>query len=408
MVVGGIALGLSAFSIVSLIASSVLLIIAFRSCTAENTGRTAYTSSYIEKWLEQSYDTNFSFLRKEEHPTLPGENNCVYYYTDDNGLEVTVVQSYHTRYFKHYYVVAENYSAVKMFSDENVLKALNESGYKYRFDQTISNTSATSRCYMTTPTYKDIRNVCEVLYSTSDNYFLKSPNKVSNVGNERDDFIHTAPCFIVTTENDINLSYLNTPFTEEGHFPYQHISLQSYIETTERYYKMDEERNQKGNFLPDSEYDDPEPQQYEIFFNDKQLDYYFYKESEEYAVYQDNCFKLVNGEMQYCPLMEKLAEISGLIVVKQGDNELCFYRENDPDGEMIMRLYYESASENTFMFLNKEHDTYTFSNGDIIIKGNTLKLSTEDINNIFGITVEFDTKKAVAKLIPSDIKEDEE
>lgn len=413
--IGKIVLGLSIFALLAFIALAVSVMLFFRSCTKvePNSGKEPYTTDYIENWLEDCYGTDFTFVRELETPKY--SDNTAYVYTDGNGLEANVVQHYEHGYmFNGHYEVEDNYAVVKMFADEKVLAALDSAGYEYSFDRGDTAERGVYICVMNAPTYEDIAKAAEILYNAADNHFLEQPDSEKTYGVEFDKFLHRCPCFAVGSPDGYPLSYLNVPLTPKGQIPYQQESLQDFTSECERQYVIWTEKGDITGTVPDSAYDDLKRYSYQVCYDGKPTEHISLHMSDytgEYIATQYNCFSVEDGKMQLCPMMEELAEIAGMTTADTSgeEGELSFYRSGDTKDKPYMRLYCETDDTGyTRMFLDKEGEQYTFSNGGRVMSDYKANLSVADIYDLFGIRVEFDNKNSVAELFSADDATDTE
>ena len=407
-VIGGIVLGISIFSLMAFIALIIFILLAFRSCNADNNGRKAYTSNYIEDYLESCYNTDFTLVSQEES-TVEDKRETQYIYRDTNGVECTVVQKLSYGTFTKYWFATDNYSAAKMFADPKVVEALNDSGYEYVFVSNPDSSYALDKgpylCKMTARSYEDVSEIAELLYNVAGDYFLEQPDNSKRFGTKSDYFSHQAPSFTVCTPSGESTSFLNVPFTQKGSLPYQSTSKQDYIKKCKEYYVGWAEKEENNEVLPDSAFDDIKRSSYAVYCNGKPiegmtLDLYS-TITNDYIVTQKDCYTRNGNDITYCPLMEILAEIANMSVVPVGDDELDFYSEDETDPSPVMRLYaIESTGSTKRIYLDKDSNTYTYSNRDQYKYANYFTLTVDDIYDLFGIRTEFDNKNSIAELIP--------
>ena len=127
-VIGGIAIGGAVVAFLSLVGTCALLLYGLWSCSAPDKGNAPYTKGYIEKWLEECYHTDFTFVREKE---TVDERDATYVFTDSHGVETYVYQDDYYHLFEHNITVKDTYVPAKFFADERVKSILSSSDLEY-------------------------------------------------------------------------------------------------------------------------------------------------------------------------------------------------------------------------------------------------------------------------------------
>lgn len=398
-IIGRIALGLyviGALSFIALIGVIGYFFLSLKACTETqpNTGKEPYTHEYVADYLSACYGGSFDF--KDEH-TIGSHDATVYTFTDQNGIEATVVQDYeHGIFFNGHYEISDNYAAARLFADEATIEKLDSSGFEYIFGNGTNQINGVFQCRMNAPAYEDIPAVAETLYGIAESCFLEDNDKAADFGVGNDVFRHRCPCLVVCDSDGNALALLNIPFTKFDRMPL--ISLDEYISEAESSY-MDMVRNgDRSDSLPDEAYDQyPSDMISNVTCNGESVDISFFYdvEDETFVAIQCDCFSFIHG-YTFCPMMETLGKIAGMGYAEIDDDDLGFFRDGDDEEHPYIRLY----RDNYALKLELDGEPYTFSPGGCTIGDNTIQLSTDDIYRLFGIAVEINNVESSAELIP--------
>ena len=199
---------------VGVTAGLVAVISVYLALTAENNGKKPYTVDFIEKWLEESYDTDFTLVEQYDDNSTKYFPQTIYIYTDKNGVKTNVLQEYEAggMMSPRYYTVEDNYQAARMFADKGFLAKLDESGYKYELEAEASTSERALGiciCRMTAERFEDISGVADVLYDAAGS--CKYPPVVSDekYGAKNDIFRHHSAELGIAAKNDYDLAWLN-------------------------------------------------------------------------------------------------------------------------------------------------------------------------------------------------------
>ena len=238
----------------------VAVISVYLALTAENNGKKPYTVDFIEKWLEESYDTDFTLVEQYDDNSTKYFPETIYIYTDKNGVKTNVLQEYEAggMMSPRYYTVEDNYQAARMFADKGFLAKLDESGYKYELEAEASTSERALGiciCRMTAERFEDISGVADVLYDAAEscNYPPAADNE--KYGAKNDIFSHHAAYLGITTKNDYVLGFLNV-YVNTGPDSYLKAELEpkaDVIAKAEDYYRLFSERGYIDGEFPTDE-----------------------------------------------------------------------------------------------------------------------------------------------------------
>ena len=215
------------------------MISVYLALTAENNGKKPYTVDFIEKWLEESYDTDFTFVEQYDDNSNKYFPQTIYIYTDKNDVKTNVLQEYEAggMMSPRYYTVEDNYQAARMFADKGFLAL------------------GICICRMTAERFEDISGVADVLYEAAGS--CKYPPVVSDekYGAKNDIFRHHAAELGIAAKNDYDLAWLNV-YVNTGPESLLKAELRPKAETiadAEEHYKLFAERGYIDGEFPTGE-----------------------------------------------------------------------------------------------------------------------------------------------------------
>ena len=136
-------------TIVGAVAAGSIIIAFFlmmRSCSADNkpdnTGKKPYTQDYVEGYLERRYDRYFTFVSEHEEEPSEYEKWYVYTYSDADGVEFDVVQSFRSGYmFNGHYEVTDYYMSKLLLENKEFMGEIEASGFSYVLNSSESQRS---------------------------------------------------------------------------------------------------------------------------------------------------------------------------------------------------------------------------------------------------------------------------
>ena len=398
-IIGGVTLGLyviAALGFIALIGVVGYFFLTLRACTETqpNTGKAPYTREYVADYLSACYGGSFDF---KDEQVIESNDATVYTFTDQNGVEATVVQDYeHGIFFNGHYEVSDNYAAARLFADEKTIEMLDSSGFEYFFHNGTNRIEGVFQCSMYAPTYEDIPAVAEALYGVAESCFLEDNDKASDFGVGNDVFRHRCPCLVICDSDGNSLALLNIPFTKFDRMPLK--SLPEYISEAESSYTYMVRNDDLSDELPEEAYEQyPSNSIDYVTCNGERVDISFIYDAadETYVAMQLDCFSFIHG-YTFCPMMEALGKIAGMGYAEIDDDDLGFFRVGDDEEHPFIRLYRYNYS----LKLEQGGEPYTFSPGGCTISDDVIQLSTDDIYRLFGITVEINNVDSSAELIP--------
>ena len=239
---------------------AVGMCVLLRSCTAENSGKEPYTVDFIEKWLEESYAVDFTFVEQYEDNSTKYFPKTIYTYTDTNGVRTNVLQIREpgAMLSPSYYTVEDNYQAARMFADRGFLEKLDSSGYEYEIvteNSSLESALGIYICKMNAQRYEDISGVADVLYDAAESCNYSPAVDNEKYGAKNDIFSHHAACFYITTKNECVLAGLNV-YVNTGPDSYLKAELEpkaDVIAKAEDYYRLFSERGYIDGEFPTDE-----------------------------------------------------------------------------------------------------------------------------------------------------------
>ena len=253
-------ISVGAAALVGAVGICALLFVLLRSCTAENSGKEPYTVDFIEKWLEESYAADFTFVEQYEDNSDKYFPQTIYTYTDTNGVRTNVLQIREpgAMLSPNYYTVEDNYQAARMFADSGFLEKLDSSGYEYELvteNSSLGSALGICICKMNAQRFEDISGVADVLYDAAEscNYPPAADNE--KYGAKNDIFSHHAAYLGITTKNDYVLGFLNV-YVNTGPDSYLKAELEpkaDVIAKAEDYYRLFSERGYIDGEFPTDE-----------------------------------------------------------------------------------------------------------------------------------------------------------
>ena len=121
---------------VALASIIIVFFLMMRSCSADskpdNTGKKPYTQDYIEGYLEERYDRDFTFVSEAEEKLTEYDTNYIYTFEDESGIKSDVVQSFRSGYmFNGHYEVSDKYMPSLLLADEEFMEEIGDSGFEY-------------------------------------------------------------------------------------------------------------------------------------------------------------------------------------------------------------------------------------------------------------------------------------
>ena len=171
------------------------IIIAFflmmRSCSADskpdNTGKKPYTHDYVEGYLERRYDRDFTFVSEHEEEPSEYEKWYVYTYSDTDGVEFDVVQSFKSGYmFNGHYEVTDYYMSELLLENEEFMGEIEASGFSFELNSSESQRSP--MCYFYVKSEADAKKAAGFVYDLSKKYAMTPASQCKSYNEEWGNF----------------------------------------------------------------------------------------------------------------------------------------------------------------------------------------------------------------------------
>jgi len=404
-VIGGIAIGGAVIAIISLIGTCALLLYGLWSCSAPDKGNAPYTKGYIEKWLEECYRTDFTFVREEE---TVDERDATYVFTDSDGIETYVYQDDYYHLFDHNITVKDTYVPAKLFADKKVKSILSSSDLEYDKWGADNSAEQTGLVFYIT-SYDDIPYAAELVHSLAETGRVKVYSGSEYNYTDGVPFSHISPVLDIRLETDSNgyfiVSY-KVPLDIDG----EHNDIRSLDELTanalERYKQLEDSGYIGSKNMSVSE---DMPEYYDVMTSagERLYDMHFTLDSETggYVMIEPSCFPntpaIQEPVQKKCQLLERLAGLSDMEVVYAGEFDLRILSASCTEEEPYVRFYRMEYEHGKFSdpLLEVDGLPYIFGEGGGVFGRSELRLSVTDIHAIFGIDVDFDSENGTAKLI---------